>query len=45
MLSNILFTINRGGVGDLALFLEQTAKANGEHAANEIVHIPDDVEN
>lgn len=38
-------TINRCGLVDLSLSLEQTAQGNCEHASNEIVDIPNDVQN
>lgn len=38
-------TIDRCGLVDLSLSLEQTAQGNCEHASNEIVDIPNDVQN
>lgn len=36
---------DRGRVRDLALALEESAREDGEHTADEVVHIPDDVQN
>lgn len=40
-----ILTINRRHLGDLLLLLEEVRIAEREHAANEVIQVPDGVQN